>query len=470
MGHWRQLLLLVVALVALATLIYRGDTEPGVALVPEPNRLRAFGSAPPETVAALEVEEDCVESRTQAPKRLAPRTVRAENAELTLESVSELAALLRQEDFDRANWVRAARALSSSLNEKHSNELSTLLEGSTLELHEFIASAELLRLLKRNKITHRTSLFGSATLHRLRVAQADRAQQTMAVVAARVLAGGGEWADAYQLADDLIWSETNQLRIDAAWCLETNHRPGVAQYLADSLFLAEKADGAEQVLAVLVAMQSSQTAELLDEQSRTQLIQVAMAELETGSPEQVRAMTHYLNQLDPEGVSALLLEEIDTVGTLERVRDLSRFIALSQDDSSLQELGDKLRSEADPDRRLALAEGLLISSGTSSLPPEFEEEALHIVINSALESSSSTTRRRSIGALSAVPCERSADALLKVLRDDPDPRVRSAAAYALSDLPAEMLTALRTEIEELDESAKSTKKALSHLRRRAFRD
>ena len=470
MGHWRLLLILVVALVALSIAIYRGGDRAEAELAHVPNRLRAIGSAAAESAGVPEVPHDHVESRTEAPLRVAPEAVRSPNDGLTLNSVSELAALLKLEDFNRASWVRAARALSASLNETHGEELAALLEGSTLGLPECVAAAELLRLLKQNELTWRSSLFCPETLHRLRVAQTDRSRGSIAVVAARVLAGGGEWADAYQLADDLVWSDAEQLRSDAAWCLEANHRPAVAQYLADSLFLAERADGAERVLAVLVAMQSSKTTELLDELSCSQLLQVAKAALETGSPERVRAITHYINQLDPGGASTLLLEQLDTADALQRVRDVSRFVALSEDRGSLQALRDKLRSEVDPDRRLALAEGLLVSSGTHSMPPEFEEEALHIVINSALESSSSTTRRRSIGALSAVPDERSADALLRVLRSDSDPRVRSAAAYALSDLPAEMLTALRTEIEELDESAESTQKALSHLRRRAFRD
>ena len=106
-------------------------------------------------------------------------------------------------------------------------------------------------------------------------------------------------------------------------------------------------------------------------------------------------------------------------------------------------------------------------AASAELDEEVRSEAFRVVSKSVRESSATVERRRGVVILGAVHEARSAELLLEVLRHDSDARVRSAAAYTLSNLPAELLAPLRDELDLLSDDAESVRKALEQLRRRA---
>ena len=458
MRNWQVLFLLAAALVALSIYVLEGDSE-SISLSPS---LVEQTTTAPDTELARPSEP--VERALASTDREVPiGASRPQVTEPASSLIAELADLLDVAVLDRPNWTRAARALAGSLGEAGTRETRAILSSAGLSQAECIAAAELLRIVTSADVYDFNSSLDYETLRRLREAQADVLHPAEAIAATRVLAGAGEWADALHFVDEFLWTNELQRRVDVGWCLAVNRRPAVAQYFASNLSRVEDAQKLERGLATLVAMGPEQ----LDDLARMQLVQATTLALDGAEPERVRALTHYLSKLDPDGASSVLLAELDTVEDLQEARDLSRLLIASASESVARELAERFQSESDPVRRLALAEGLLPSLASEGFDDVVREEAFHMVAASALNSSVSVARRRGVLVLGAVHEARAAEVLLQVLIRDSDARVRGAAAHALANVPVELLSPLRAEIDELQDSSLSVQKALGQLRRSA---
>lgn len=456
MRNWQALILLAAALVAISFYVFKGDSE--------------SVSQSPSLVESVSVEPDTELTPPSEPalRASAPAAVDVPDeasspreTESASSAVAELAELLDRSVLDRPNWKRAARALAGSLGEASAEELRGFLARPGLTQAECVAAAELFRIVTRADVYDFNSSLDYETLCRLREAQTDVLHPAEAIAAARVLAGAGEWADALQFVDEFLWSAAPGRRVDVGWCLAVNRRPAVAQYLATNLASLEDARRLERGLATLVAMGPEQ----LDDLARMQLVQATTLALDGAEPERARALAHYLSKLDPEGAAAVLLAELDAVEDLQESRDLSRLLTALASESVTRELVERFQNESEPVRRLALAESMLPSSTAEGFDEVVREEAFQMVAASTLNSPVPVERRRGVLVLGAVHEDRAAEVLLQVLTLDVDARVRAAAAYALANLPVELLSPLRAEFEEIRDGSPSVQTALGQLRR-----
>ena len=379
-------------------------------------------------------------------------------------AVGGLAGVLTLPGFERPGWTRTARAVADSLGENAVPILVRMLDEEGRSTAEVIAAGELLGRLGP-KPDHASPLPGEA-LARLRGTAADLEAGALAVAAARVLCSAGDARDAEAIVERLFAEPDTPDGTDAdvaAWALAANRRASVARAIAERLETA----AADRRLVLCLRALGDMARAGVDEITLARVREsAALRLLDPETPDDVSTgIVAALGRLDPEHARDVLIECLDG-GRPELARSSLQQLAASGDDEALYALGDRLVAATDESERASIAEGLMLAWGNERLPSHVRATMVETLETAALFSPEAARRRRAVHCLGATLQPGRADSLTRVLTQDPDARVRGAAADALGRLPdADQHVELLRYVGESDPSGVVRRTAGNQLRR-----